>query len=428
MPVLAAGPSIGPTRRWVPTATARRSATCNRLAGRPAATMPRDRSDPGARRAARGDAARGDRRPDGRARAPGERRLAHPPSDRYRADETPPADGRPRRRRRRSRAASPSRSRPPSSGAVAIVMLGGVLTRDGGPHRRRRGDRLGSRGRAFGSGPARTLPARPPGRRSRSSSPSARSRSASSGCGSTHAPRAASWRRSTTSARCTDRSSRSSSWRRRSPPGWRPMSDGIRSDARPRPTTRVVVGQVDDWWGGRKVHQLLPRLWFQHFTGTSWVAEDADGPAGRVPRRVRQPRPSGRGLHPHGRDEPEPSTAPDSAGRSTSGSSTTCGPVACVGSAPSRGPATGCRSGSIGRWGSAPFDGARDAEPVRHAGLSPTTTPTATTGSSSAGSSDRGRRAPARGAAARSAPRDPAPGRRPASDGAAPRPRAYTKM
>jgi len=39
----------------------------------------------------------------------------------------------------------------------------------------------------------------------------------------------------------------------------------------------VLVGQVDDWWGGRKMHELLPRLWFQHFTSTSWVAEDADG-------------------------------------------------------------------------------------------------------------------------------------------------------
>lgn len=38
-----------------------------------------------------------------------------------------------------------------------------------------------------------------------------------------------------------------------------------------------IVGQIDDWWGGRKLHQLLPRLWFQHFAGTSWVAEDADG-------------------------------------------------------------------------------------------------------------------------------------------------------
>lgn len=38
-----------------------------------------------------------------------------------------------------------------------------------------------------------------------------------------------------------------------------------------------LVGQVDDWWGGRKLHQLLPRLWLQHFTGTSWVVEDGTG-------------------------------------------------------------------------------------------------------------------------------------------------------
>jgi L-amino acid N-acyltransferase YncA len=40
---------------------------------------------------------------------------------------------------------------------------------------------------------------------------------------------------------------------------------------------RVLVGRIDDWWGGRPVHGLLPRLWFQHFTGTSWVAEDETG-------------------------------------------------------------------------------------------------------------------------------------------------------
>ena len=38
-----------------------------------------------------------------------------------------------------------------------------------------------------------------------------------------------------------------------------------------------IVRQVDDWWGGRRMHDLLPRLWFQHFTGTSWLAEDASG-------------------------------------------------------------------------------------------------------------------------------------------------------
>ena len=39
----------------------------------------------------------------------------------------------------------------------------------------------------------------------------------------------------------------------------------------------VIVGEVDEWWNGRSLHQLLPRLWFQHFTGTSWVVEDAGG-------------------------------------------------------------------------------------------------------------------------------------------------------
>jgi ribosomal protein S18 acetylase RimI-like enzyme len=38
-----------------------------------------------------------------------------------------------------------------------------------------------------------------------------------------------------------------------------------------------LVRLVDDWWGGRKVHHLLMRLWMQHFTGTSWFVEDADG-------------------------------------------------------------------------------------------------------------------------------------------------------
>ena len=39
----------------------------------------------------------------------------------------------------------------------------------------------------------------------------------------------------------------------------------------------AVVTRVDEWWGGRRLHDLLPRLWFQHFTGTSWIAETADG-------------------------------------------------------------------------------------------------------------------------------------------------------
>jgi ribosomal protein S18 acetylase RimI-like enzyme len=43
----------------------------------------------------------------------------------------------------------------------------------------------------------------------------------------------------------------------------------------------TIVGIVDEWWGGRQMHQLLPRLWFQHFTATSWVAAtDSGRPAG----------------------------------------------------------------------------------------------------------------------------------------------------
>ena len=38
-----------------------------------------------------------------------------------------------------------------------------------------------------------------------------------------------------------------------------------------------VVGVVDDWWGERRMRQLLPRLWLEHFSGTSWIVERPDG-------------------------------------------------------------------------------------------------------------------------------------------------------
>lgn len=38
-----------------------------------------------------------------------------------------------------------------------------------------------------------------------------------------------------------------------------------------------VVAVVDEWWGGRPLRSLLPRLWLEHFTGTSWIAERPDG-------------------------------------------------------------------------------------------------------------------------------------------------------
>ena len=38
-----------------------------------------------------------------------------------------------------------------------------------------------------------------------------------------------------------------------------------------------VMAVIDDWWGGRKMRAMLPRLWFQHFVGRSWIAETEDG-------------------------------------------------------------------------------------------------------------------------------------------------------
>jgi ribosomal protein S18 acetylase RimI-like enzyme len=55
------------------------------------------------------------------------------------------------------------------------------------------------------------------------------------------------------------------------------MSDGI---VLRRPTEADharLVSHVDDWWGGRRMHPLFLRMWFRHFSGTSWLAEDETG-------------------------------------------------------------------------------------------------------------------------------------------------------
>jgi predicted GNAT superfamily acetyltransferase len=43
-----------------------------------------------------------------------------------------------------------------------------------------------------------------------------------------------------------------------------------------------VVGRVNVWWGGREMAPILPRLFFLHFEGTSFVAENGDDLAGFV--------------------------------------------------------------------------------------------------------------------------------------------------
>jgi ribosomal protein S18 acetylase RimI-like enzyme len=37
-----------------------------------------------------------------------------------------------------------------------------------------------------------------------------------------------------------------------------------------------VIGRVNVWWGGRDMAPMLPKLFFLHFDGTSFVAEDGD--------------------------------------------------------------------------------------------------------------------------------------------------------
>lgn len=36
---------------------------------------------------------------------------------------------------------------------------------------------------------------------------------------------------------------------------------------------RPVIAVIDDWWNGRHMADMLPRLFFEHFTDTSFAAE-----------------------------------------------------------------------------------------------------------------------------------------------------------
>jgi len=39
----------------------------------------------------------------------------------------------------------------------------------------------------------------------------------------------------------------------------------------------TIIELVDEWWGGRHMRAFLQRVWFQHFTGTSWILETSEG-------------------------------------------------------------------------------------------------------------------------------------------------------
>jgi ribosomal protein S18 acetylase RimI-like enzyme len=43
-----------------------------------------------------------------------------------------------------------------------------------------------------------------------------------------------------------------------------------------------VIEVIDQWWGGRTMAAMLPKLFFVHFRDTSFVAEDDEGLAGFI--------------------------------------------------------------------------------------------------------------------------------------------------
>jgi len=43
-----------------------------------------------------------------------------------------------------------------------------------------------------------------------------------------------------------------------------------------------IISVLDEWWGGRSMRDMLPRLFFIHFRDTSFVATDHNGIAGFV--------------------------------------------------------------------------------------------------------------------------------------------------
>jgi GNAT superfamily N-acetyltransferase len=73
------------------------------------------------------------------------------------------------------------------------------------------------------------------------------------------------------------------------------MAEGIRqirpSDYRP------VISVIDDWWSGRHMADMLPRLFFEHFTDTSFAAERGGELTGFLVGFVSQSRPGEAYVH-----------------------------------------------------------------------------------------------------------------------------------
>jgi predicted GNAT superfamily acetyltransferase len=65
-----------------------------------------------------------------------------------------------------------------------------------------------------------------------------------------------------------------------------------------RPTDyEPVISVIDDWWNGRHMADMLPRLFFEHFTDTSFAAEHDGELAGFLVGFISQSRPAEAYIH-----------------------------------------------------------------------------------------------------------------------------------
>ena len=74
------------------------------------------------------------------------------------------------------------------------------------------------------------------------------------------------------------------------------MADVAIRHAKPSDYGRVI-GRVNVWWGGREMAPMLPRLFFLHFEGTSFVAEQGESLTGFVGGFLSQTEPNEAYIH-----------------------------------------------------------------------------------------------------------------------------------
>jgi hypothetical protein len=58
-----------------------------------------------------------------------------------------------------------------------------------------------------------------------------------------------------------------------------------------------IAPLVDEWWGGREMIDMLPRLFFVHFSDTAFVAEDGDDLCGFLAGFLSQSQPDEAYIH-----------------------------------------------------------------------------------------------------------------------------------